>query len=59
MGFSSAPGSKAVGDELAAVLPKIEKPWWKRMHLVKLNLCILSLLMLCKQLHNIPTRTGH
>ena len=36
-------GSKAVGSELASVLPQDNKRWWQRGHLIKLNFVILSL----------------
>jgi MFS family permease len=42
---SSAAGLRAVGQELAEVLPDDGLPWYKRGHLLKLNLCILSLIM--------------
>ena len=50
MGFSSADANhnKAVGDELAAVLPQDAQPWYKQSHLLKLNFCIISLVMYCK-----------
>ncbi|USW48591.1 Putative major facilitator, sugar transporter, major facilitator superfamily [Septoria linicola] len=37
--------SNAIGDELLAVLPADDKPWYRKWHLVKLNLCILSLVL--------------
>lgn len=44
MGIASAPsGNKAVGEELASVLPQDNKAWYKRAHLIKLNLIVLSL----------------
>ena len=46
MGFSTSSSSKAVGQELAAVLPRDTKSWYQRGHLVKLNLLILSLAQL-------------
>ena len=36
--------AKAVGHELATVLPT-DGPWWKKGHLVKLNFCIVSLML--------------
>ena len=49
MGFSTAPASsKAVGDELAAVLPQDGKKWYQRTHLLKLNFILLSLVFFCK-----------
>ncbi|KPM39521.1 hypothetical protein AK830_g7040 [Neonectria ditissima] len=36
--------TKAVGQELAAVLPDTG-PWYKQKHLVRLNFCILSMIM--------------
>ncbi|KAL1632976.1 hypothetical protein SLS56_003263 [Neofusicoccum ribis] len=44
----SKPGAGAqssVDDDLAAVLPKDSRPWWKQSHMLKLNLSIGSLLM--------------
>ncbi|KAE8419988.1 hypothetical protein BDV36DRAFT_250319 [Aspergillus pseudocaelatus] len=32
----------AVGDALLAVLPQDERPWWKKLHLLKLNLILLN-----------------
>lgn len=44
MGIAAAPsGNKAVGDELASVLPQDNKAWYQRAHLIKLNLIVLSL----------------
>lgn len=37
--------AKAVGHELASVLPDDGTPWWKKGHLVKLNFCIVSLML--------------
>lgn len=37
---------KIVGEELALALPQDDSPWYTRPHLIKLNLIILSLLML-------------
>ena len=56
MGFSTANASKskAVGDELAAVLPQDSRPWYKQRHLLKLNFCIISLVMYCKYQHFPP-----
>lgn len=45
MGISTAT-NKAVGQELAAVLPQDNKAWYQRSHLLKLNLLILSLCQL-------------
>lgn len=47
MGFHQASSNerKAVGDELAAVLPNDSKAWYTKPHLLKLNFCILSLVM--------------
>ncbi|KAJ9656698.1 hypothetical protein H2201_008457 [Coniosporium apollinis] len=42
---SSSSGRKAVGEELAAVLPGDPRPWYTQGHLLKLNFCILSLVM--------------
>jgi MFS family permease len=42
---SSSSGRKTVGAELAAVLPDDPRPWFKQPHLLKLNFCILSLVM--------------
>ncbi|KAH7149026.1 general substrate transporter [Dactylonectria estremocensis] len=36
--------TKAVGQELAAVLPNTG-PWYKQKHLIRLNFCILSMIM--------------
>ncbi|KAM0546482.1 hypothetical protein ACHAPJ_010840 [Fusarium lateritium] len=38
--------SKAVGPELAAVLPADDKPWYKKPNLLRLNFCIVSLFLL-------------
>ena len=53
MGLSTvdASKSKAVGDELATVLPKDSRPWYKQRHLLRLNFCIISLVMYCKYQH--------
>lgn len=45
MGLSTTT-DKAVGQELAAVLPQDNKTWYQRGHLLKLNLIILSLCQL-------------
>lgn len=37
---------KSVGSELASVLPKNDKPWYKKQNLRRLNFCILSLFLL-------------
>lgn len=37
--------AKAVGSELASVLPKIDKPWFRQRHLLQLNLLISFLLL--------------
>ncbi|EOD51127.1 putative sugar transporter protein [Neofusicoccum parvum UCRNP2] len=36
---------KAVGDELAAVLPQTSQPWYRKTNLLRLNFCILSLVL--------------
>lgn len=46
MGHSKNGSKAAVGDELAAVLP--DGPWYKRDHLLKLNFCIISLVLFCR-----------
>ena len=53
MGFSTAGASKSktVGDELVAVLPQDSRPWYKQRHLLRLNFCIISLVMYCKYQH--------
>jgi MFS family permease len=42
---SEANDRKAVGKDLAAVLPDDTRPWYRQSHLIKLNFCILSLIM--------------
>lgn len=37
---------KAVGPELAAVLPQNDKPWYKKRNLIYLNFCQMSLFLL-------------
>ncbi|KAL0939877.1 sugar transporter [Colletotrichum truncatum] len=37
--------AKAVGHELASVLPNDGVPWWKKRHLIKLNFCIASFML--------------
>ncbi|KAM0548769.1 hypothetical protein ACHAPJ_009765 [Fusarium lateritium] len=37
--------AKATGTELAAVLPGDGTPWYKRKHLVKVNYCVISLML--------------
>ncbi|TDZ18943.1 Lactose permease [Colletotrichum orbiculare MAFF 240422] len=44
MGRQTEQNTKAVGAELAAVLPDI-KPWYKEPHLLRLNLYIISIMM--------------
>ncbi|KAF6802341.1 sugar transporter [Colletotrichum sojae] len=44
MGRQSSSNAKAVGAELAAVLPDAG-PWYKQPHVLRLNLCIISLMM--------------
>ncbi|KXH28039.1 low-affinity glucose transporter HXT1 [Colletotrichum nymphaeae SA-01] len=44
MGHAKEANAKAVGAELAAVLPDIG-PWYKQAHILRLNLCIASLIM--------------
>jgi hypothetical protein len=46
-GFNPSKGMN-VGDELASVLPKDSKPWYRKAHLLKLNFTILSLVLFCK-----------
>jgi MFS family permease len=36
---------KAVGQELASVLPEDNRPWYKKTYLFKLNFCLLSLVL--------------
>jgi len=44
MGFGTASsGNKAVGEELASVLPQDNKQWYQRSYLLKLNFVVLSL----------------
>ncbi|RDW71805.1 hypothetical protein BP5796_07839 [Coleophoma crateriformis] len=38
-------GANSVGEDLAAVLPKNQGPWYKQAHLWKLNFCIFSLIL--------------
>ncbi|EKG10305.1 Sugar/inositol transporter [Macrophomina phaseolina MS6] len=45
MGVSGPAAPASVDHELAAVLPKDNRPWWKQRHLLKLNLSIGSVLM--------------
>lgn len=45
MGVSAAT-NKAVGQELAAVLPQDNRAWYQRSHILKLNIIILSLCQL-------------
>lgn len=48
MGAGSAEAhKKAIGDELLAVLPSDGRPWYTKGHLLKLNFCILSLVLFC------------
>ncbi|KAJ5018248.1 hypothetical protein K4K57_005678 [Colletotrichum sp. SAR 10_99] len=44
MGRKNSANAKAVGAELAAVLPDIG-PWYKQPHILRLNLCIISIMM--------------
>lgn len=44
---SDAGAQSSIDHELAAVLPKDNRPWWKQHHLLKLNLSIGSILMFC------------
>ncbi|TEA16386.1 Lactose permease [Colletotrichum sidae] len=37
--------AKAVGHELASVLPNDGVPWWRKAHLVRLNFCIASFML--------------
>lgn len=48
MGLMTTTKSKTVGPELAAVLPETGQPWYKNGGLLKLNFCILSIIMFCK-----------
>ncbi|KAF9871048.1 sugar transporter [Colletotrichum karsti] len=41
----TASEAKAVGHELASVLPNDGLPWWKKSHLIKLNFCIVSFML--------------
>ena len=45
MGIGAAPVDKAVGRELASVLPQDGQPWYKKGHIVKLSYIILSLVL--------------
>ena len=47
MGVAAA-HDKAIDSELLAVLPTDKRPWYRKSHLLKLNLCILSLVLFCK-----------
>ena len=40
--------TKAVGADLMSVLPNDGLPWYKKPHLVKLHLCVLSLILFGK-----------
>ncbi|KAK4633941.1 Lactose permease [Fulvia fulva] len=42
---ATKPRSKAIGDELQAVLPNDGRPWYTKAHLIKLNWVILSLML--------------
>lgn len=42
---SSNSRSNAIGPELLAVLPQDQRSWYTKAHLVKLNLCIVSLVL--------------
>lgn len=44
MGHAKEANAQAVGAELAAVLPDIG-PWYKQPHILRLNLCVASLIM--------------
>lgn len=48
MGVPTTKKSKTVGPELAAVLPQDGQPWYKNRGILKLNFCILSVVMFCK-----------
>ena len=48
MGVMNTKKSKTVGPELAAVLPQDGQPWYKNRGILKLNFCILSVVMFCK-----------
>jgi hypothetical protein len=37
--------TKAVGADLTSVLPNDGLPWYKKPHLVKLHLCVFSLIL--------------
>lgn len=43
MGISAPPSNKAVGKELASVLPQDDKGWYTRGYLLKLNFIVISL----------------
>ncbi|KAK5116572.1 hypothetical protein LTR85_009197 [Meristemomyces frigidus] len=45
MGGMSTSNRKAVGDELLAVLPQDERAWYTKGHLLKLNFCLVSLVL--------------
>jgi hypothetical protein len=49
MGVVTTKKSKTVGPELAAVLPQDGQPWYKNRGILKLNFCILSVVMFCKK----------
>jgi MFS family permease len=36
---------RSTNDELNAVLPKDGIPWWKKSHLIKTNICVISLML--------------
>ena len=42
-------GQKAVGDDLARVLPKNAGKWYTQRHLIILNFCLFSLILFCKK----------
>jgi hypothetical protein len=37
--------AKAIGAELAAVLPDDKVPWYRKSHLVRLNICLFCLFL--------------
>lgn len=45
---SDAAHAKAIDAELIAVLPADKRPWYQKSYLLRLNLCILSLVLFCE-----------
>ena len=58
MGFNTVNGGKTVGHELAAALPN-GQPWYKNSGLLKLNFCILSMVMFCRDTSHSLTSSSY